>query len=126
MKNFMYMWLPSVMVLGIVGCSAISGGLPDRFDSSEFSELVRLNLISESTECSKEDIHEAYERSAFLSKYAEHTLNGNNAEIYHQIYDLVGELHDRESPSDAYCNLKWRNINDVTDRALEVSGSRRK
>ena len=122
----MYMWLPSVMVLGIVGCSAISGGLPDRFDSSEFSELVRLNLISESTECSKEDIHEAYERSAFLSKYAEHTLNGNNAEIYHQIYDLVGELHDRESPSDAYCNLKWRNINEVTDRALEMSGSRRK
>ena len=122
----MYMWLPSVMVLGIVGCSAISGGLPDRFDSSEFSELVRLNLISESTECSKEDIHEAYERSAFLSKYAEHTLNGNNAEIYHQIYDLVGELHNRESPSDAYCKLKWRNINEVTDRALEVSGSRRK
>ena len=126
MKNFMYMWLPTVVLLSIVGCSAMQSGLPDKFDSTEFSELVRLNLVSESTECSKEDIHEAYEMSAFLSKYAEHTLNGNNAEIYYQINDLVEELHERESPSDAYCKLKWRNINDVTNRALEVSGSRRK
>ena len=69
-------------------------------------------------------IKQAYKMAAFLEKYSEHRMNTNNQAIYDQIFDLVAELDNREAPSDAYCRIKWQNINNITDTALEVSGKR--
>jgi hypothetical protein len=124
LPNFFYMWGPSVILIFVLAGCAVMDKLPDKFDSMEYSELVRLNLISEQTTCSVEDIKQAYKMAAFLEKYSEHRMNANNQEIYDQIFDIVAELENREAPSDAYCRIKWQNINNITDTALEVSGKR--
>ena len=124
LRDYFYMWGPTTLLLFTVAGCAVMDKLPDKFDSMEYGELVRLNLISEQTTCSIEDIKQAYKMAAFLDRYSDHRMNSNNQKIYDQIFDLVAELENREAPSDAYCRIKWQNINSVTGSALEESAKR--
>ena len=120
-------FLIGVVFLSMVGCSQLTGFLPDKFDSTEYGALVELAVVSENTkDCNTDAMEFAWAKSAFLQKYSEHTMNDNNSAIYVQIHDLVNELKVRQEPSTGYCRIKWGNISSIVEEALVVSGSRMK
>jgi hypothetical protein len=116
-----------VLSLFILTSCSVSNLIPNKFDNAEYSSLVRLGVIAENTKaCDVDYINVAWFESAFLDKYAEHTMNETNQRIYTKINELVEELRNREDPSPAYCRIKWGNISSIVEEALQVSGSRMK
>lgn len=116
-----------VLSLFILTSCSVSNLIPNKFDNAEYSALVRLGVVAENTkDCDVDYINVAWFESAFLDKYAEHTMNETNQRIYAKINELVEELKNREDPSPAYCRIKWGNISSIVEEALEVSGSRMK
>ena len=116
-----------VLSLFILTSCSVSNLIPNKFDNAEYSALVRLGVVAENTkDCNVDYINVAWFESAFLDKYAEHTMNETNQRIYAKINELVEELKNREDPSPAYCRIKWSNISSIVEEALEVSGSRMK
>ena len=116
-----------VLSLFILTSCSVANLIPNKFDNAEYSALVRLGVVAENTkDCDVDYINVAWFESAFLDKYAEHTMNETNQRIYAKINELVEELKNREDPSPAYCRIKWGNISKVVEEALSVSGSRQK
>lgn len=113
--------LLSILIGGLVGCVS----LPTKFDSNEYMHLVYLDIASDSqTGCNRIENESILFYSKFLYRYSKHTANDNIVESYEQLYNWANELSSKESPSDAYCNIKKKNINSVTTQALEVYGAR--
>ena len=113
------MKLLSVVILAslLTAC----GLIPDKFDSAEYSAIVRVAVIAENA-----NISTAWLDAAFLEKYAENTMNENTHKIYEQLFAQVTELKDREDPSVGYCVVKWKNISKISEEILSMSGSRMK
>ena len=119
------MKLLSVVILAslLTAC----GLIPDKFDSAEYSAIVRVAVIAENAKgCDSYDISTAWLDAAFLEKYAENTMNENTHKIYEQLLAQVTELKDREDPSVGYCVVKWKNISKISEEILSMSGSRMK
>lgn len=119
------MKLLSVVILATLLTAC--GLIPDKFDSAEYSAVVRVAVIAENAKgCDSYDISTAWLDTAFLEKYAENTMNENTHRIYEQMLVLMTELKERENPSTGYCLVKWRNISFAAEKALSMSGSRMK
>lgn len=111
----------------ILSLSSITacGLLPAKFDNNEYMHLVYLNIAADSQQgCNRIETESILFYSKFLYRYSKHTTNNNITETYEKLYNWAAELSSKESPSDVYCNIKKKNIKEVTDRALEVYGGR--
>jgi len=114
----------SILALALLmsGCSLF----PDNFDNQEFGYLAELHVSASVTPspCDAGELKEIHRLASILATYSDHTLNDNTALIYSEIESLSDELSNRESPSKIYCKLKRKSIEDVTEKALSVFGTR--
>lgn len=112
-----------IFALSLTAC----GLIPDKFDNAEYSALVWTAVYAENAQgCDPLAIHSVWLNTSFLEKYSKNTMNENSYKIYAELNDLASELKDRDNASDVYCNLKWKNISKVTEKAVSMSGSRMK
>lgn len=116
------MKIGSLLVASILLSGCISSELRPNanFDNNEYSELVRLYNETDSNNCSQSEIESIYTRSKFLVSYAEFALTNNEYVIYKDLHSLVKELKDRKNPSNAYCKIKTRNINNTVREMFYV------
>lgn len=101
------------------------GLMPSKFDNVEYMHLVYLNLASGNQDgCNHIENQSMVFYSKFLYTYSKHTTNKNIHNTYEEILSLTQELAKRENPSDTYCNIKKKTINNLTNQAIEVYGGR--
>ena len=120
MKNIMIFG----MALFLVGCESVANLVPDRFDNVEYAMLVDLNVDAMMSNGSCEFSETTYRKSLFLKRYSQGTMNKTSQNLYREVHSLVEEFYQRENPSPIYCKMKWENILVVTDKAIELTGSR--
>lgn len=124
--NFMKGFILGAFVVMLSSCNAAMNLIPDRFDNVEYYSIVTLSVnasqLKTNEECVRPDTF--LTRTKVLSKYAQGTMNKTNQDIYNDFDALVTELYARENPSNAYCKMKWQNIENAANDILAISGSR--
>jgi hypothetical protein len=98
--------------------------LPTQFDPIEYERLVNVSILTEKRECDRETVSEILENTKFLKVYSKYSTNTNIHNTYRELYNLAEELYNRDNPSSYYCKIKMDTINGITEKMLDVYGSR--
>lgn len=113
-------------VVMLSGCALMIGP----YDPNEYLLVTQIRTLAETTNCANplntaNNVEMMYNDAATLKNYSQY-LPDNEAEIKltADLYKLVDEFHNKQSPAEFYCKAKLNIIAKSAERIQQVTGSK--
>lgn len=108
-------------VLFLTGCSLMIGN----YDANEYAYVNQIRTLAQVSNCTKPEVYQLYISALTLKNYSEY-LPDNDQEIalVNDLYKIVDQLYEFDSPSAAYCKAKMKIIAQTSEKVQEATGGK--